>query len=307
MISGEIDLSIIIISYNTKGLILNCLNSIRKHIGDVRHEIIVVDNASADGSPDAVEQGFPHVKLMRNNENYGFAKANNQGFRDARGKAILMLNSDTVFIEAGMKEMLDYFWSDSTIGILAPRLLNADGTIQNSCRKFFSFFRTNYELPAKIMNKLPDFAGRFLHIHNVHKITAPCDIDYATGAGLLVKKVLIDKIGGLDENYFFYGEETDFCLQAHNRGCRVVYYSHFRIVHIRGGSTAEEPGYFSLYNRYRSKYYYLKKNHSYLVYRIFWLRKVLQICLAMLYNLVSRDSNKYGDNKNILAAHFREF
>ncbi|MDL2123254.1 MAG: glycosyltransferase family 2 protein, partial [Deltaproteobacteria bacterium] len=270
-------------------------------------EIIVVDNASADGSPEAVEQSFPQVKLIRNNENYGFAKANNQGFKLARGKSILMLNSDTVFIESGMRAMLNHFWSDSTIGILAPRLLNVDASIQNSCRKFFSFFRTNYEPPDRILSRLPDFAGRFLHIHNVHKMTEPSDIDYAIGAALLIKRNVIDKIGGLDEDFFFYGEETDFCLQAHNFGYRVVYYPHFRIIHIRGQSTAEEQSYFGLYHGYKSKYYYLKKNHSYLTYRLFWLRKVFQIFLVMVYNLVRSDFERYRNNKKILGAHFKEF
>jgi hypothetical protein len=144
-------------------------------------------------------------------------------------------------------------------------------------------------------------------MHNVHRMKEPENIDYALGAALFIKSSLLDEIGNLDEAFFFYGEETDFCLRTRRAGYRVVYYPDFQIKHLRGQSSSGAPSYFSMYHRYKSKHYYLKKNHSYLLYRLFWLRKVIQLSimgLLSLFGIGKQDKHLYG---KIILAHFKEF
>ena len=157
------------------------------------------------------------------------------------------------------------------------------------------------------MVHLPGFLTKPLNMHNVHRMTDVNVVDYALGAALFIKKKLFEEIGELDEAFFFYGEETDFCLRARRAGYKTVYYPGYRIMHFRGGSSSDGPSYFSTYHRYKSKYYYLKKNHSYSIYRLFWLRKVLQLSIRILFETLIARTESAKFHRRIISAHFKEF
>lgn len=247
-----IDLSIIIVNWNTKKLLLDCLASIFNQNENLNYEIIVVDNGSTDGSVTAVKQLMRHglrvrnknkqltvpktrnpqtrnsltVKLIENKENLGFAKANNQAIQQAIGEYILLLNTDTKIINNALKKLVDFARSDKKIGLVGPRLLNFNGTPQPSVAPFFTLFKVFVWL----------FTGdRFLYSSPNKAIKA----DWLMGAALMAKKEMIEKIGGLDEGYFMYVEDIEWCYRAKKAGWSVWFYPAAQIIHLVRGSSPE--------------------------------------------------------------------
>src|SRR3990167_4837894 len=206
------DLSVIIVNWNTKKLLEDCLRSIFKFTKDVGFEIIIVDNGSEDGSQDTVKKKFPQVKLIPNKDNLGFTKANNQGIKIAKGEYVLLLNSDTYLIENSLKKLVDNAKNLDNLGDLGPQLLNEDQTIQ----QFAGFFP---HLPQVLywMCFLDDLPGGMIlkpyHIDHDSFYQKDRQVDWVTGAAILVPRRVIGKIGGLDENIFMYGEEVDWCYR----------------------------------------------------------------------------------------------
>ncbi len=231
-------LSIIIVNWNVRELLRACLASIEKHLAGFSYEIFVVDNASTDGSADMVAKNFPSVRLIANTKNAGFAKANNQGIALAKGEYILLLNPDTECVDDSLKRMTEFLDTRPDIGILGPKLLNADRTLQPSVRRFPTPLSQ-----ALILLKLHHF---FPNLPPLKKYFAK-DFDYekakeadqVMGAAFLIRRAMIEKIGPLDEKYHIWFEEVDFCKRAKNAGWKVFYDPRFSIVHRGGASFAQ--------------------------------------------------------------------
>jgi hypothetical protein len=264
-----LDISIIIISWNTAGLLKDCLDSILRSPAACEREIIVVDNASHDGSPEMVETDFPSVKLIRNPENYGFAKANNIGIKAAAGKYVCLANSDTLIRDDCLDKLCAYLDSHPDIAVLGPKLLWTDLTLQWSCRKFPTLWNTL--CPALGLTRLFPRAACFSGEHmGYFKHDRVIEADALVGAFLMVRQAAIDAIGLMDENYFFYCEEIDWCKRFKNAGWKVVFFPDAQVVHLGQGSASKEP------DRFKREYMlsnvrYWKKHHNGLERFIFCL------------------------------------
>ena len=222
------DLSIIIVSYNTEELLKNCLFSIEANKQGVNLEVFVVDNASADGSSEMVKSEFPWVKLLKNQKNLGFSKANNQAIRESKGEFVLLLNSDTQVKENSLLKLINFGESNSEAGVVGARLLNSDGTIQPSA----------YHLPT-IRRAIAEFWFGKKGTFEKFAISGnnPQRVEAVVGAAMLISKKTLDKIGLLDERFFMYFEDLDYCRRVSRAGLKIYYLPEAAIVHFHGQSS----------------------------------------------------------------------
>ena len=255
------DLSVIIVNFNTKELLGDCLSSIYKFTKGVNFEVFVVDNNSKDGSQAMVREKFPQVKLILNRDNLGFTKANNQGMKIARGNYILLLNSDTYLIENSFKKLLDEAKSLSTLGALGPQLLNQDKSIQQSTGFFPHLPQVFFWM--SFIDDLP--GGQYLkpyHVDHDSFYKKERQVDWITAAAILVPKNVIKKVSVLDEKIFMYGEEIEWCYRIKKAGYNIYFSPIAKIVHIGRGSSQKIPnkafigeyqGVIYFYAKYKSK------------------------------------------------------
>jgi GT2 family glycosyltransferase len=233
------DLSIIIVSWNVKELLVACLHSIYQAADSIALEIIVVDNASIDGSADVVTQQFPNVQVIRNQENIGFPAANNQGLQICSGKFILLLNPDTIVVGDALRAMLQYVETHPEVGLLGPRLVSADGNIQYVCARSFptplSWF-WHYSLLSRIFPRSRRL-GELLLSYWDH--TNNCPVDAIVGAAMLMPRRTLETVGFLDESHPMYLEDLDYCVRVHQQGQQVYYLSDAVIVHYGGQSSVQ--------------------------------------------------------------------
>jgi N-acetylglucosaminyl-diphospho-decaprenol L-rhamnosyltransferase len=242
------DLSIIIVNWNTSKLLSQCLESIYRSELRSTFEIIVVDNGSTDASVSILNTNFPDVNVISNDRNLGFAKANNQGIAVAKGRYILLLNSDTIVLPSAFDEMIRIADLNPQTGVIGPKLLNMDGTLQKSWSSFPSF--------------LSELVGKNFRIrHPVVTIPNTYDVDWIMGACMLVRAATIQDAGKMDEDYFFYSEETDWCFRIKRKNWKIWYLTSAEIYHLGGGST-KRGSVVQLVNLYQSKLLYFKKNHG---------------------------------------------
>jgi GT2 family glycosyltransferase len=232
------DLSIIVVSYNSERWLRECLSAVADRLARIRAEVVLVDNASTDGSVSLVSAEFPWVRLIRNATNRGFAAAVNRGLAASRGGAVLWLNPDAVLLDDGMVELVRYLEAHREVGIVGPQLVDPDGAVQRSARAFPS-----YEWPVahrrSIWTRLVPwnpYSRRYLRTDA--DPTRIQEVDWVSGACLLHRREVADALGGLDERFFMYCEDVDFCLRARQHGWVVRYHPGARVRHHLGGSTA---------------------------------------------------------------------
>ena len=233
----RLDLSIIIVSFNTKQLLKNCLTSIYAHTRLKSHEIIVVDNASKDGSSQMVEKIFPQVRLLRNKKNVGFGQANNQATKVARGKNLLFLNSDTSLTEDSISIIVNYLKNHPDVTIAGCLLKNIDGSTQQSAGFFPTLSKIFFW--ALFLDDLPIIRDliRPYQISSKKFYEKEQEVDWVTGAFFLLKKQVFDHLGGFDKNLFMYGEEVDLCYRAKKKGFKVSYTPKTNTVHYKSASS----------------------------------------------------------------------
>lgn len=234
------DVSVIIVNWNTKKLLEDCLKSIFKYTKEVNFEVIVVDNGSTDGSRQLVKTKFPKVVLIRNKNNLGFTKANNQGIKVAKGEYVLLLNSDTYFIENALQKLLEVAKSKNGEAVLAPLLLNEDRTIQQSVGFFPNLPQVFYWM--SFIDDLP--FGQFLkpyHVDHENFYKKEREVDWLTGAAIFIPREVIGKAGNLNEEIFMYGEDVEWCFRIKKAGYKIFLYPQAKIVHIGRGSSKKIP------------------------------------------------------------------
>lgn len=255
------DVSICIVSWNTRNLLYDCIQSIKEKTQGIEYEIIVVDNCSSDGSAEMVKESFPDCKLIASNQNLGFVKGNNLAIREATGKYILYLNPDTILVTNAVYGMYQFLESNAQYGAVGCKLIYNDGTIQYVCASNFptpwntlsSLFFLNRIFPNSEF-----FSARELDYWN-HEDSR--DIQCLSGACILARKTIIDELGGFDENIFMYSEDLDLCFQIHKKGWKIYYLSSETIMHYESASTkVKKNRNFAPVRQKSSNYYFFQKN-----------------------------------------------
>jgi N-acetylglucosaminyl-diphospho-decaprenol L-rhamnosyltransferase len=229
------ELSVIVVNWNTCRLLEACLQSVDAARHDLAVEVFVVDNGSTDGSVDLVRQRFPAVELIANAGNRGFSAANNQAVERARGRYLLLLNSDAAVETDALRTLVAYANEHPEAGVIGPKLLNPDGTLQPSG----GHFPTPASTVASLLG-LNRLTGRPRY-GTTRDYSKPAEVDEVSGAAMLIRRGVIDQIGGLDEGFAWGYEDVDFCLRARRAGWRVHYVPAARVLHQWGASQRLAP------------------------------------------------------------------
>jgi len=230
------DVAVIIVNWNTRELLRQCLASVYQHTTGVAFEVWVVDNASTDDSAEMVAQEFPQARLIRNAENVGFAKANNQALQQALARYYLLLNSDTALQDNAIAQMVAFLDAHPTVGIAGTRLLNSDSSWQGS---FDDFPRTPL---AMLWDKLsPSRRTRWNNRMTRHDVTTNFAVDYLIGAVFMIRRETMQQIGLLDETFFMYAEDIDWCYRAAQAGWTTYYLGELAVYHHNRGSSRKSP------------------------------------------------------------------
>lgn len=235
-------LSIVIVSYNTKDYLDRCLQSVYSDCPDC--EVIVVDNASGDGSVTMMRGKYPKTKLIASKINLGFGKANNLGAKAAKGEIVFFLNSDTIVNKGSLKKMVRFFQDKPNAGIVGPKVLLEDGGVQP-----FSF------------GDDPTLISLILEKFNHRKPQARTKrVDWVTGAALAIRRELFEKIGGFDENIFMYFEDSDLCIRARKTGAQIYLFTGSSIIHFGGKSAGSDRKQKEIY--FRGQDYFFQKHYG---------------------------------------------
>ncbi len=251
--------SVVIVSWNTKDFLRRCVSSIYQYPPSAEFEVIVVDNASSDGSVQMLHDLFPEVNVICNSENLGFSQATNQGIHNCLGTHILLLNPDTELRPNALNALERVLRENSSIGAAGARLLNADGSIQPSCFRAPTLFREIW---------------RLFHLDNIYPLSTyqletwdkqkPREVEVLNGACLMLKREALDEAGYLDETYFMYSEEVDLCYRLRQTGWKLFWVPEAEVVHYGGQSTRQNQS--EMFQQlYRSKIFYFRKNHGRMV------------------------------------------
>jgi GT2 family glycosyltransferase len=267
-------LSIIIVSWNVRDLLAACLASLPREA-----ETIVVDNASGDGSAAMVLAGFPHVRLITNEDNLGFTRANNQGIVQSQGSFILFLNPDTVVQNGALDTMITYLHEHPNVGVVGPQLRYGDGSLQSSRRRFPTLATALFESTPLAWHLNPARNRWALHYHMAdrqpHQVQ---EVDWLVGAALLTRREVLHRVGGFDEAYFMYSEELDWCRRVRKAGWRIVYLPTATITHYEGKSSEQVVA--ARHLRFNtSKVRYFRKHHGRLQ------AGVLRLALLAMYGV----------------------
>jgi GT2 family glycosyltransferase len=260
--------SVVVVSYNTRNLLRNCLAALQKDSEGILTEVFVVDNLSHDGSADMVKQEFPEVRLIRSEVNLGFAGANNKAFPLATGRYVVLLNSDAFLQPLALRRSIDYMDAYPHIGLGGARLIGANGAWQPSCRMFPSPLNDFLSLSG-LAAKFPKsrFFGRQDHTWADENV--PADADWVPGAYSIIRRTVLEEVGYFDERFFLYYEEVDLCRRIKNAGYTVRYWPDVEVVHLGGESsktvtslTMSKSGAQLELWRMRSAFLYYRKHHG---------------------------------------------
>ena len=281
-------LTIVIVNWNTREDLLSCLESIQANLGGVPSEVRIVDNGSKDGSIEAVRQRYPWAITVANGRNEGFARAANQGLKEMKGRYALLLNPDTRLKRGGIEPLISFMETHPEAGAAGPQLLNADGSKQNSIANFPSL--TTEFLNKRLLRWL--LPGRFPG--KERRYTGPVEVDSVIGACMMVRGDALRQVGLLDESYFLFLEETDWCYRSKKAGWKIYHVPQAEIVHFQGKSAGAEKAKARV-EYYRSRYTFFKKHRGPLQWVILllggWIRLSVEllgmaiICVATLFTI----------------------
>ena len=281
-------LSIVIVNWNTGELLKKCVTSVFKYLKNVEFEVFVVDNNSKDKSLKNIKQvKEPALKIIQNKENLGFAKANNQAIRQAKGEYVLLLNPDTEFIDDSCKNILKYLDKNKKVGIAGCKLLFSNKKTQSSVRGFPSL-----SSQVLILLKLHHFRPNLKTLKDYYRVgfdyEKQQEVDQVMGAFFVIRKKLIEEIGCLDEKFYIWFEEVDYCLRAKKKGWKVVYFPQTQIVHHSGESFSKAKVIKKQLIFNRSLRYFFRKHHSFASYLVLLLMQIPSIFLASLVAVFKR-------------------
>jgi hypothetical protein len=236
VVKSAVTLSIIIVNYNVRAFLETCLRSVEKALQGLEGEIIIVDNASDDGSVEMLKQKFPAVMVIVNDRNVGFAAANNRALKEAKGKYVLLLNPDTIVQEDTLRVMCDFLDRDQSVGLAGCKILNPDGSLQLACRR-------SYPTPWVAFTKIVGLSTLFpmskiFGRYNLAYLDPDrsYEVDAVSGSFMFVRRAVIAEVGRLDEQFFMYGEDLDLCFRIKKAGWKIYYVHSTQVIHYKGES-----------------------------------------------------------------------
>lgn len=281
------DLSILIVNYNTCQLTVDCLHSVMASKTEYDYEVIVIDNNSKDESVETIRSLFPQVTLITNSDNVGFAKANNQGMNIAQGRYILLLNSDTIVLEDTLQTMLDFMDLNPMTGASGCKVILPDGSLDKACKRGFPTPSASFYYAfglSKLFPSKPKFNQYQLGYLDPDQ---EYPVDCLVGAFMMVRRETIEQVGGLDEQFFMYGEDIDWCYRIKEAGWGIHYYPLTHIIHLKGGSARRRPVKI-IYEFHRAMILFHRKHYrgryNILVNGAVYAGVGLKMLLALLFN-----------------------
>ncbi len=288
MAAVTIKLSICIVNYKARDLLRDCLCSIKENAGLV-HEVIVVDNNSNDGSLEMLAQDFPEVQVIRNQGNDGYTRPMNQALRQGRGQYLLQLNPDTVVLPNAIDRLVAFMDSHPDVGLCGPKVLNRDGTLQKPCRRgesrplaVFSYF-TGLAALFPHSRWFGEYLISYMDEDQVHPVAG------VAGSCMLIRRALVDQIGYLDERFFAYQEDADYCFRARQAGWKVYYNPEARIIHYGSMGGSRVQPYRSIYEWHKSYFLYYRKNlakdYFFLFNWFYYLAMALKLLSSLALNI----------------------
>jgi GT2 family glycosyltransferase len=289
------DISVIIVSYNTVDVLCKCIDSLHKYISQHSYEIIVVDNASEDGTQERLKSDYKSVHLIENSNNDGFAKAVNIGLKRAEGKVLGLINSDVIFIEDVFKKVIDMFEKNQEAGMIGCKLLNHDMTIQKSAY---------WNYPG-LLEEVIEYGGfsdlvnrtslPFRFSLSVDEHTKDQEVAHLKGACLFLRRETFERVGFLDERFFMYREETDYCKRIHDKGWKILFLSTASVIHLHKVSSdkLQDKG---IKYRLSSHYLYLLKHRGHLEASLLYVIILFtSLARCLIIKLKGGDSRYYTD------------
>lgn len=274
------DLSVIILNYNTRDVLRRCLASVFASKLNYSFEVLVADNGSKDGSQDMVRQEFPQAKLIENNANLGFSKGNNVAIRQAQGKFVLLLNSDTEVGADAFEVSVKYLMEHPEVGALGGKLILPNGELDKATRRKF---------PNPWNSFLRLFGLKKFSDYNINAdINQESEIDATTGAYMMVRKDVIEKVGLLDEEFFMYGEDLDWCWRIKEAGYKIVYYPKAEVKHFKYASSQTIPFFIIRQAHDAMRIFYRKhyaREHNFLFNTLVYTGILARMYLVMLVNV----------------------
>lgn len=232
------DLSIIILNYKACGLLKECLKGIKAATPKLNYEIIVVDNASYDGTPAMMKENFPEIKFISSGENIGYSKGNNVGIKQATGRYIMIMNPDIVVFEGVFEKLVEFMDNRSDVGIVGPKLLNPDRSLQFSCYRFPDFWEPVYRrTPLGKLGSARKKLDKYFMRDFDHASTK--EVDWLLGGCVLIRRKALDEVGLLDERYFAYFDDVDLCRSMWHKKWKVVYFPAVSVIHFHRRESAE--------------------------------------------------------------------
>ena len=293
------DISVVIVGWNARHYLELCLESLAEAPPRRTTEILVVDNASSDGSAEMIEARFPHVKLIRSTENLGFAKGNNVGIRQCEGRYIALVNPDVIVLPGCLDALADFLDQNPKVGNVGPRVLNPDRTLQSTCRRFPTLWNNfcSASALASVFKGSRFFAGEHMFFFPHDRTLA---VDVLVGCFSMVRREAFEAVGLLDEDLFMYGDDVDWCRRCWNTGWEVVFFPGAQAIHDRGRITAPYPVRFALAQQ-RSVMHYWTKHHSFFgvlgIRSIMLLHHLLRYTSAVVSGLAHSQGSAQRETK----------
>jgi GT2 family glycosyltransferase len=262
MVQNSMDISVVIVAWKAKPYVELCLDSLEKAPPQRSMEVLVVDNASGDGTVEMIETKYPWVKLIKSAENLGFSRGNNVAIRQCQGRYIALVNPDVIVFPGCLDALADFLDQNPKVGDVGPRVFNPDMTMQSTCRRFptlWNNFCDSSGLATRFKGKRI-FAGEHMFYFPHDRTLA---VDVIVGCFSFIRREAFDQVGLLDEELFMYGDDVDWCRRARNAGWEMVFYPGAQAIHDRGKTTAPYPVRFAVAQQ-RSVLHYWKKHHGFL-------------------------------------------
>jgi len=284
-----INLSICIVSFRARDLLRECLLSIYETVDSLSFEIIIVDNHSEDGTLEMLKNEFHNVRLLVNDHNTGYTRPNNQAIRESRGRYIVLLNPDTLVKPNAIVELFGFLETHPEVGIVGPKVLNRDGTLQKQCRRSEARPWDSFCYFSGLSRLFPHdrrFAG-YLMTYLDENLTH--EAEAVSGSCMMIRRQVIEQIGYQDENFFAYQEDTDYCRRARLAGWKVFYDPSAQIVHYGGEGGSNVQPFRSIIEWHRSYYLYYRKHFAgdylFVFNAIYYFGMLVKLGLSLFVNL----------------------